>query len=107
MSKTLGRTHEDTFNQALGLVIRSLHANWAANPTSVLAERKGVVYDWEGNRKRVDILILDRRSPPVAIECSFGAADADSDASNRLGCMVGTNGPKNSNSNFSAHTTGI
>ena len=94
MSKTLGSTHEDTFNQALGQVIRSLHANWSANPGCVLAERKGVVYDSEGNRKRVDVLILDKRSPPVAIECSFGASDANDDASKRLGCMVGANGPK-------------
>ena len=38
--------------------------------------------------KRVDVLILDGSMPPVAIECSKTASDADKDAQSRIGVTV-------------------
>ena len=80
----LGRSHEQTFNEALARALRRSRVVWQENRESILVERTGLL---PGNQ-RADILILDGTNPPVAIEASYNASDADSDALKRLGTFV-------------------
>lgn len=81
-----GKPREETFNIALGEVLQNSTAQWRANPSLVWTEHTDV--SQYNKRKRPDILIVDPRSPPLAIECSYGAADANKDAKERLGLPV-------------------
>ena len=80
-----GRTIEETFNQALGRALRSARARWSAQPECIKVEETQLLHADKGAGLRPDILIDDGVFPPVVIECSFGALDADRDAVARLG----------------------
>ena len=80
-----GRSIEEVFNLALSEALRDTTARWRASPNLILAERTGLVAGRGNTGKRLDILVLDTHSPPVAIECSYDASDADKDAIARLG----------------------
>ena len=80
-----GRTIEETFNQALGRALRKACARWSAKPECIKVEETQLLHTDKGSGLRPDILIDDGVFPPVVIECSFGALDADRDAVARLG----------------------
>lgn len=80
-----GHTIEETFNQALGRALRKACARWSAKPECIKVEETRLLHTDKGSGLRPDILIDDGIFPPVAIECSFGALDADRDAVARLG----------------------
>lgn len=80
-----GKTIEETFNQALGAALCATTARWRAAPDTVQAEETQTLAGKGESGKRPDILIIEKASPPVVIECSFDGADADMDARARLG----------------------
>ena len=84
----IGRSLETTFNQALGEALQSSKARWCARPERIAVEETGVFLDRKDEAKHPDILVLDHQSPPIVIECSFNASDADADAKRRLGLKV-------------------
>jgi len=83
-----GIVREEEFDFALCNALQNTTAQWQSAPSLVQAERTNVLSGQGNTGKRPDILILDPRSPPSVIECSFDAADADTDASSRLGLVV-------------------
>ena len=83
-----GNVREEVFNIALGDSLRCATAHWCATPSLVQVERTGVLSGSGNSGKRPDILIVDPRSPPSVIECSYVATDADKDALARLGAVV-------------------
>ena len=83
-------TIESTFNLSLGDALRTTSARWSDQQNFIRVEETNVIYG-SGNRgKRPDILVLDKVSPPVVIECSFDGNDADRDAEARLGLFTRT-----------------
>lgn len=80
-----GKTIEETFNQALGAALRDAAARWRAAPDTVQVEETRTLAGRGQSGKRPDILVIERASPPVVIECSFDGGDADADARARLG----------------------
>ena len=80
-----GRTTEIPFNGALGRALRRTNARWAANPECIKVENTGLLHTQKDTGLKPDVLINDGAFPPVIIECSFGARDADRDAIYRLG----------------------
>ena len=80
-----GKTIEETFNQALGAALREAAARWRAAPDTVQVEETRTLAGRGQSGKRPDILVIERASPPVVIECSFDGGDADADARARLG----------------------
>ncbi|MYB35458.1 MAG: hypothetical protein F4X92_10165 [Gammaproteobacteria bacterium] len=88
MSTEFGRNREEEFNFALRDVLRETRIRWKVTPSPVNAEQTGVLSGRENAGKRPDILIVEPRFPPVVIECSFSASDADQDAQSRLGLSV-------------------
>ena len=79
-----GRTTEESFNVALGQALRQTRAHWSASPESIRVEQTGLLHS--PTPVKPDLLIHDGLFPPVILECSFDARDADRDAVNRLGC---------------------
>lgn len=78
------RVKENEFNFALGEVLRDAKANWR-RMDCVHVERTDII---AGNASlSPDILVLDPRMPPVAIECEFGSRP-DGDALGRIGLKV-------------------
>ena len=82
----MGKTREETFNLGLGGALRRTTARWKAEPRLIGIEETRVISGHKGLRP--DVLLLDRLSPPVVIECSFSARDAERDAQARLGFIV-------------------
>ena len=82
-----GRQIEESFNLALGEALRETTARWRGRADVVLVER-GRLLSGSASGKRPDILVLDPEFPPVVVETSFDAADADKDAIARLGVGV-------------------
>ena len=81
-----GKSIETVFNVALGIVVSRTTAKWRRDSADVILAEKLDVFEGSENRtKRPDVLIIDPQMPPVAIESSYSAADADKDAINRLG----------------------
>ena len=80
-----GNVQEPMFNKVLGQALQSTAAHWRANPSLVKAEHTDVLAGSYNSGKHPDILILDPRSPPSVIECSYDPKDADKDAKARLG----------------------
>ena len=89
-----GRSIEEVFNLALGDALRDTTARWRAVADLILAERTGLLAGRRDAGKRLDILVLDAHAPPVAIECSYDASDADKDAIARLGRSLRMGNPK-------------
>ena len=87
-SSTIGRQGEIKFNIALGKALINTRAQWQANPSQIQVEETGTISGTGNAGKHFDILINDPRLPPLAIECSYGATDADQDASARLGVVL-------------------
>ncbi len=78
------RVKENEVNFALGEVLRDAKANWR-RMDCVHVERTDII---AGNASlSPDILVLDPRMPPVAIECEFGS-HPDGDALGRIGLKV-------------------
>ena len=80
----IGRTTEESFNVALGAALRQVRAHWSASPECIHVEQTGLLHS--PTPVKPDLLIHDRLFPPVILECSFDAGDADRDAIKRLGC---------------------
>ena len=78
-----GRTHEHTFNAALGEALKKIKVHWQNKQDVIQVERKGLLAGKDIN-KRIDILINDGSSKPVAIETAFDKSGADKDAQARL-----------------------
>ncbi len=79
----IGRTTEIPFNVALGHTLRRTRAHWIASPEYIQVEKTGLLHPKSATKP--DILIHDGMFPPVIVECSFVASDADQDAISRLG----------------------
>ena len=97
-----GTVHENEFNIALCKALQNCTAQWRSDPTLIQAEKTDVLSGRGKAGKRPDILILDPRSPPSVIECSFDAADANKDASSRLG-LITKNGRREIRTSISVH----
>ncbi|MCY4158907.1 MAG: hypothetical protein OXF48_04790 [Bacteroidetes bacterium] len=91
-----GRTTEESFNGALGRALRQARAHWLTSPESIRVEETNLLHAQLGAKP--DLLIHDGKFPPVILECSFEAADADIDAIKRLGVQVRQGG-------YLVHTT--
>ncbi|MCY4541337.1 MAG: hypothetical protein OXB95_02925 [Rhodobacteraceae bacterium] len=71
---------EGTFNRALADALRSINPHWDEHVC-----RPEIIGMLEAGRQlRLDVLITEPTAPPVAIECSYVASDADRDAQDRL-----------------------
>lgn len=79
----IGRTTEESFNSALGRALRETSARWSETPEFIRVEETNLLHAQSGLKP--DILINDGIFPPVILECSFSAPDADQDAIKRLG----------------------
>ena len=99
---TRGNVREEVFNIALGEALQNSTAQWRETPDLVQVERTGVLSGSGNAGKRPDILIVDPRSPPSVIECSYSATDADKDAVDRLGAVV-KNGRREIKTSVSLH----
>lgn len=75
------KQHESSFNIMLGNALIKTNPNW--NENNVLIENTNTLSS--SKSKRVDVLIVDRVMPPVAIETSYTKGDADKDANARIG----------------------
>lgn len=80
----LGRSHEQTFNEALASALRDTRVDWREKHESLLVEKTGLL----PSNQRADILVMDGSSPPIAIETSYHSRDADKDAVRRIGTSV-------------------
>ncbi|MYG70464.1 MAG: hypothetical protein F4199_10485 [Rhodothermaceae bacterium] len=76
-----GLTSEEVFNTRFVEALRSTSALWSENKDYVSVEplRTG-----RGGSKKPDIIINDYSNPPLIIETSFDARDADKDAVEKL-----------------------
>ncbi|MCY3999260.1 MAG: hypothetical protein OXF84_00425 [Bacteroidetes bacterium] len=82
----MGKTHEMIFNSEMAKALRRVKSSWREHPNSISAEETGKV---RGQRnKRPDLIITDGILPPVIIESSYNARDADKDAQSRLGLRL-------------------
>ncbi|MYG70382.1 MAG: hypothetical protein F4069_11745 [Rhodothermaceae bacterium] len=79
----VGRTTEESFNGALGAALRRTSVRWSEAPECIQVEETNLLH--AQSSLKPDILINDGVFPPVIIECSFSATDADQDATRRLG----------------------
>ena len=77
-----GLMHEQTFNEALALALRSRRKAWRDDETLVISERQQVFDD--DRRARPDILVRSADFYPIVIEVEFGDP-AIADARGRLG----------------------
>ena len=76
-----GRTHEQTFNVALGEVIKKVMVHKQHYSRAVFVEKTGIL---RNSHKRIDILIEDENQNPVAIETAFDGVGANKDAHSRV-----------------------
>ena len=83
--ETPGNEHEQNFTKPLGEALQ------VVMPALEKQTENTGVLSGKHSGKRPDILILDHRIPPIAIECSYDKADADKDALKRL-CAVAKSG---------------
>lgn len=81
---------EQSFNTGLAQAIRQRKAMWG-RADIVQDERRRV---FSGSTARPDIFINDPLSPPVIIEVSYDASDAEKDARSRLGRQLNRGGDK-------------
>ncbi len=82
------RQIEETFNRALADGLQFANQHWGDGVCRT--ETIGLI---EGNPQlKPDILIREDDAPPVAIECSYDAADASQDAARRLGLLLARDG---------------
>lgn len=82
--------HKQTFTKGLAQAIRLRKPVWAAKGSDVVQEeRPGALYGTSG---RPDILIDDPLSPPLVIEVSYGARDAEKNARKRIGRSLSRRG---------------
>ncbi len=79
----VGRTTEESFNGALGSALRRTSVRWSEDPRCIRVEETNLLHAQTGLKP--DLLINDGVFPPVIIESSFSAPDADQDATKRLG----------------------
>ena len=70
-------------NEALGRALRETRMQFGGIAEIVQVEKTGVLAG--APRRKPDILIMDNWAPPIVVETSFIAADADKDAASRLG----------------------
>jgi len=82
----IGRTTEESFNGALGRALRRTCVHWSVSPEYIRVEETGLLHDYAAAKP--DLLIHDGKFPPVILECSFDARDADTDAIKRLGAHI-------------------
>ena len=80
-----GQSVESTFNEALGIALSQTTARWGEGSEIIQVEKTQTLAGKTNRAKRPDILVLEKQSPPVVIECSYDASDADKDAISRLG----------------------
>lgn len=92
--KVEGKQHEQTFNNALGCVLKKQRAVWRNGENSVLSERHDLVKTKEGKGRnlRLDILVNPEEMLPVAVETEFTPGDAEKDALSRLGLQTSRDG---------------
>ena len=84
-TSTIGRMHEQTFNEILADALRNLRRPWRENQEFIVSERQGVVVN--AKAERPDILISPPDIYPVILEVEFGQP-AIGDARKRLGRQV-------------------
>ena len=77
-----GRIHEQSFNTALGEALKKISAYQGNRGDCIYPEKTGLLAGKHA-RKRIDILINDEVSKPVAIEAAFDESDANKDAQTR------------------------
>ena len=77
------RVREEVFNTILGDVLKDTTIAWRTDPDRVRVERKRILA--ENPSLAPDILVNDPDMPPIVIESSVSAADAEADARKRLG----------------------
>ena len=82
--------HEQTFNSGLAQAIRLQKPGWAAAGSDVVQEERRRVF--AGSSERPDILIDDPLAPPLVIEVSYDARDAEKDARKRIGRSLSKGG---------------
>ena len=82
--------HEQTFNGGLAQAIREARPSWHGDNLDIVQEeRRGAL---ASGHQRPDILVDDPLSPPVVIEASYDAKDAERDACGRLGHVLQAGG---------------
>ena len=81
----VGKTSEEVFNVHFAAALRDTSSAWRKNPRHIAVEELGQV---NHSLKKPDIVINDRLYPPLIIETSFVANDADKDAVARLGYKI-------------------
>ena len=82
---TIGRMHEQTFNEELADALRNCRRSWRENRDYIIAERQGVLVNAE--RERPDILVTPPDIYPVIVEVEFDSP-AFADARKKLGRQV-------------------
>ncbi len=80
----IGTTGEETFNQKFAEALRQTHAPWQPKDC-IIVERHGLI---SGSNLKPDIVINDPKYPPLNIETSFHARDADQDVTKYLGRLT-------------------
>ena len=78
----MSKSHEQMFNYALGKALKKVNHRYSQE-NLVYSEQLEIAYK-NGNYIRPDILIDDKETPNIIIECSYKACDAEGDARNRL-----------------------
>ncbi len=78
-----GRTHEQSFNTALGEALKKISAYQGNRGDCIYVEKTGLLAGKHA-RKRIDILINDKVSKPVAIEAAFDESGANKDAQTQV-----------------------
>lgn len=82
---TIGRMHEQTFNEALADALRRYRRPWRENESYIISERQGVLVN--AKSERPDILINTPDFYPVVVEIEFDSP-AIGDARKKLGRQV-------------------
>ena len=75
-----GRTTEIPSCGALDRALRQTKARWAPNPECLKVEKTNLLHTEKDTGLKPETLVNDGVFPPVIIECSIGARDADRDA---------------------------
>ena len=78
-----GKTHEQTFNVALGEVLKKVIRHWQNYERAVRVEETGALLGKDVH-KRIDILVEHESHNPIAIETAFDGPGADKDARARI-----------------------
>ncbi len=80
----IGKTGEQTFNQKFAEALREAHSSWQPKEC-IIVERHGLIH---GTNLKPDLIINDPKYPPLNIETSFHARDADQDVKKYLGKLT-------------------